>query len=85
MTSISNDWRGGSSCCVMVEFVVYWFHNHSSLCLEMVIRWYPLLVNMSALSCMICMVSSIAFMLESGLHSFRCICTSVNCSGMLLC
>jgi hypothetical protein len=49
--------------------------------LEMDIRWYPLLVNMSALSCMICMVGSSVFMSESGLHSFRFICISGNCSG----
>jgi hypothetical protein len=30
---------------------------------------------------MICMVDSSVFMSESGLHSFRCICTCGNCSG----
>jgi hypothetical protein len=38
-------------------------------------------VNMSALSCIICMVGSFVFMSVSGLHSFRCIWTSGNCSG----
>jgi hypothetical protein len=70
---------------VYIVLALYWFHNHSSLFLGMVIRWYSLLVNMSALSCMICMVGSTVFMSESGLHSFRCICTSGNCSGSHVC
>ena len=38
MISVSNDCRGRSNCCVVAEFVVYWFQSHSSLILEMVIR-----------------------------------------------
>jgi hypothetical protein len=38
-------------------------------------------VNMSALSCMICMVGSTIFMSVSGFSSIRCIWTSGNCSG----
>ena len=53
MTSVSNGCLGGSNCCVMVEFLVYWFQSHSNLVLEMVIRWLPLFVYISALSCMI--------------------------------
>jgi hypothetical protein len=64
-----------------LELVLYWFHSQLSLFLEMVIRWFPLFVNMSALSCIICMVGSSIFMSVSGLHSFRCIWTSGNCSG----
>jgi hypothetical protein len=50
---------------------VYWFHSHSTLFLEMVIRWFPLFVNISALSYIICMVGSSVFMSISGLHLFR--------------
>jgi hypothetical protein len=63
---------------------LYWFHNHSSLSLEMVIRWFPLFVNMSALSCVVCMVGSIVFMSVLGLHSLRCIWTSGNCSDSFM-
>jgi hypothetical protein len=64
---------------------LYWFQSHSSLSLGMVIRWFPLFVNMSALSCVICMVGSVVFMSVSGLHSLRCIWTSGNCSGSCMC
>jgi hypothetical protein len=37
----------------VLELVVYWYHSHSSLFLVMVIRWFPLSVNMNALSCII--------------------------------
>jgi hypothetical protein len=60
---------------------LYWFQSHSSLSLGMVIKWFPLFLNMDALSCMICMVGSVVFMSVSGLHSLRCIWTSSNCSG----
>ena len=53
MISVLNGCRGGSNCCVMVEFVVYWFQSHSNLVLEMLIRWFLLFVYISALSCMI--------------------------------
>jgi hypothetical protein len=46
-----------------------------------VIKWFSLFVNMSALSCIICMVGSSIFMSVSGLHSFRFIWTSGSCSG----
>jgi hypothetical protein len=81
MTSVTNGWHGGSNCWCMLELVVYCFHSQSSLFLEMVIRWFPLFVNMSASSCIICMVGSNIFMLVSGLHSFRFIWTSGSCSG----
>jgi hypothetical protein len=38
-------------------------------------------VNMTALSCIICMVDYVVFMSVLGLHSFRCIWTSGNCNG----
>ena len=62
MISVTNGWRGGSSWWYVLELVAYWFHSHSSLGLEIVIRWFSLFVNMSALSCMICMVGSNVFM-----------------------
>ena len=63
------------------ELVLYWFHNHSSLFLGMVIRWFLMLVNISALSCMICIVGSTVFMSISRLHSLSCIWTRGSCSG----
>jgi hypothetical protein len=81
ITSVSNGWHGGSIWWCSLEWVLYWFHSHSSLFLGMVIRWFPLFVNISALSCMICIVGSVVFMSESGLHSFRCIWTNGSCSG----
>ena len=81
MISVSNDCRGGSNCCVMVEFVVYWFKSHSNLVLEMVYRWFPLFVYISALSCMIWMVGLFVFILVFGLHLFRFIWTNGSCMG----
>jgi hypothetical protein len=72
-TSVSNDWHGGSKWWYTFELVLYWFHSHSSLFFGMVIRWFPMLVNISALSCMICIVGSAVFMSVSGLHSHSCI------------
>jgi hypothetical protein len=43
-----------------------------------------MLVNISALSYMICMVGSIVFMSVSGLHSLSCIWTSGSCSGFCM-
>jgi hypothetical protein len=80
MIFVTNGWRGGSNCCCALELVVYWFHSHSSLSLGMVIRWFPLFVNMNALFCMICIVGSVAFISVSGLHSFRFIWTSGSCN-----
>jgi hypothetical protein len=41
--------------------MLYCFHSHSSLVLGMVIRRFPMSVNMWALSCMICMVGCVVF------------------------
>jgi hypothetical protein len=60
---------------------VYWFHNHISLFLGMVIKWFPLFVNISALSCIICMVGSVVFISVFGSYSFRFIWTSGSCNG----
>ena len=81
MISISNDCRGGSNCCVMVEFVVYWFQSHSNLILGMVIRWFPLFVYISVLSYMIWMVGLFVFISVSKLHSFKFIWTNGSCKG----
>jgi hypothetical protein len=61
--------------------MLYCFQSHSSLVLEMVIKWFPVFVNMWALSCMICMVGWVVFMSVSGLHSFRFIWIISRCSG----
>jgi hypothetical protein len=71
MSSVSNGCPGRSNCCCMLELVLYCFHNHSSLSLGMVIRWFPLFVNIEALSYIIWMVGLVVFISVLGLHSFR--------------
>jgi hypothetical protein len=62
---------GGSSWCCVSRLMLYCFHSHSSLLLGMIIRRFPISVNMWASSCMICMVGCVVFMSLSGLHSCR--------------
>ena len=71
MISLENDCFGESSWCCVSRLTLYCFHNHSSLVLGMVIRKFPVSVNMCALSYMIYMVGCVVFMSLSGLHSCR--------------
>jgi hypothetical protein len=71
MISIVKDCLGGSSWCCMSRLMLYCFHSHSSLVLGIVIRRFPIFVNMWASSHMICIVGCIVFMSLSGLHSCR--------------
>jgi hypothetical protein len=71
MISVIKGCFGGSSWCCVSGLLLYCFHNHSSLFLGMVIRRFPILVNIWALSFITCMVGCVVFMSLSGLHSCR--------------
>jgi hypothetical protein len=62
---------GGSSWCCISRLVLYCFYSHFSLVLGMVIRRFPVSLNMWALLHMICIVGCVVFMSLSGLHSCR--------------
>jgi hypothetical protein len=62
---------GGSSWYYVSRLMLYCFHSHSSLVLGMVIRRFPISVNIWASSHMICMVGCVVFLSLSGLHSCR--------------
>jgi hypothetical protein len=62
---------GGSSWCCVSRLVLYCFHSHSSLVLGIVIRRFPMSVNMWASSHITCIVGCVVFMSLSGLHSCR--------------
>jgi hypothetical protein len=71
MISVVKGCLGGSRWCCISRLVLYCFYSHSSLVLEIVIRRFPISVNMWASSLMICIVGRIVFMSLSGLHSCR--------------
>jgi hypothetical protein len=62
---------GGSSWCCVSRLVLYCFHSHSNLVLGIVVKRFPVSVNMWASSLMIWIIDSVVFMSLSGLHSFR--------------
>jgi hypothetical protein len=62
---------GGSSWCCVSRLVLYCFHSHSNLVLGIIVRRFPMSVNIWASSSMIWMAGSVVFMFLSGLHSFR--------------
>jgi hypothetical protein len=64
--------------------MLYCFQSHSSLVLGMVIRRFPVSINMQALSCMICMVGWVVFMFVSRLHSCKFIWISGRLSGLCM-
>jgi hypothetical protein len=71
MISVVKGCLGGSSWCCISRLTLYCFHSHSSLVLGIVIRRFPVSVNMWASSHMICIVGCVVFMSLSGLHSCR--------------
>jgi hypothetical protein len=81
MISVVKGCFGGSSWCCVSRLVLYCFHSHSSLILGMVIRRFPISVNIWASSYMICMVGCVVFMSLSGLHSCRLIWIRGRLSG----
>jgi hypothetical protein len=71
MISVAKGCLRGSSWCCVSRLMLYCFHSHSSLVLEIVIRRFPTSVNMWASSHMICIVGCVVFMSLFGLHSCR--------------
>jgi predicted acyltransferase len=71
MISVVKDCFGGSSWCCVSRLVLYCFHSHSSLIFGIVIKRFPMSVNMWASSFMIYMAGCDVSMSLSGLHSCR--------------
>jgi hypothetical protein len=46
MISVVKDCLGGSNWCCISRLMLYCFHSHSSLILEIVVRRFPISVNM---------------------------------------
>jgi hypothetical protein len=71
MISVVKDCLRGSSWCCVSRLVLYCFHSHSSLIFGIVIRRFPMSINMWASSVMICILDCVVSMSLSGLHSCR--------------
>ena len=67
--SVSNDCGGRTKLCVLYMAMLYFFHSHFSLMVEMVVRYLSVLSYMWVISFCVCMVSLLVIMSFSGLHS----------------